>query len=151
MRSNDKGDQYARTIEGSPHKFHIFVSSLFIEQDWGSAHRCLCVRRGGEYTSPKNDIHLAWKSIGVCFIVGLMIWNTVTGFFTRFFFLFFLLWKYDTKYIWKVIQFFPLAGNIYDDIIIRGRLLCNSCGWRWNLLRIFDIESVNKRRVSEWN
>lgn len=104
------------------------------------------VRRGGEYTSPKNDIHLAWNSIGVCFIVGLMIWNTMTGFFTRFFFVFFFFFYYEDmiRSIWKVIQFFPVAGNIYDDIVIRGRLLCNSCGWRWNLLRIFDIETIDK-------
>lgn len=62
--------------------------------------------------------------------------------FLRFFFFFY--YEDMIRSIWKVIQFFPVAGNIYDDIVIRGRLLCNSCGWRWNLLRIFDIETIDK-------
>ena len=148
MRSNDKGDRYARTIEGSPHKFHISVSSLFIEQGWGSAHRCLCATYDGVVNILPQKMIYILRGIRSAFVLLLAWWFEIPwpvfspAFFSFFFFFFY--YEDMIRSIWKVIQFFPVAGNIYDDIVIRGRLLCNSCGWRWNLLRIFDIETIDK-------
>ena len=151
MRSNDKGDRYARTIEGSPHKFHISVSSLFIEQGWGSAHRCLCATYDGVVNILPQKMIYILRGIRSAFVLLLAWWFEIpwpvfSPAFSSFFFFFFFFFYYEDmiRSIWKVIQFFPVAGNIYDDIVIRGRLLCNSCGWRWNLLRIFDIETIDK-------
>lgn len=148
MRSNDKGDRYARTIEGSPHKFHISVSSLFIEQGWGSAHRCLCTTYDGVVNILPQKMIYILRGIRSAFVLLLAWWFEIpwpvfSPAFSSFFFFFFY-YEDMIRSIWKVIQFFPVAGNIYDDIVIRGRLLCNSCGWRWNLLRIFDIETIDK-------
>lgn len=73
----------------------------------GSAHRCLCATY--DNILPQKMIYiLRWKSIGVCFIVGLMIWNTV---FSSASFIPFFLFHYENRIrsIWKVIQFFPSA------------------------------------------
>ena len=104
MRSNDKGDRYARTIEGSPHKFHISVSSLFIEQGWGSAHRCLCATYDGVVNILPQKMIYILRGIRSAFVLLLAWWFEIpwpvfSPAFSSFFFFFFLLWRYDTKYM----------------------------------------------------
>lgn len=78
-----------------------------------------------QYTSPKNDIDLALeidRCLFCCWVDDLKY-----GFFIRFFYPFFL-FHYENRTRMES-YFFPSARDIYNDIIIiRGGLLCNSCG-----------------------